>query len=411
MSIDAASRPLRVAVANWSFRRVGGTETYLSAILPQMLKHGMEVGIVREMERPMDRARIELPGEVPEWNLEVLGLDGVLQGVRDWGPDVIYTHILEDPDLEEGLLDIAPSVFDAHAYYGTCISGFKAHAWPVARPCHKQFGLPCLIHYLPRGCGGRNPVTMVRRFQREVRRAKLLPRYGALVVHSSYMREEYAQHGVERERIFNLSLGLFADAPADPLELGQVPVQLVPAQAATGKAPVRLVFSGRMDRPKGGSLLLESLPLIQRALDRPVLLTLAGDGPVRERWEREAAHLMRHHTDIEVVFAGWLSSKDVTDLFSSGDLLTIPSVWPEPFGRIGVEAGRVSLPSVAFAVGGIPDWLIDGVNGHLASGEPPTAVGFAEAVVKALRDPVHHAMLRNGARARSAGVIETGPPP
>ena len=63
----------------------------------------------------------------------------------------------------------------------------------------------------------------------------------------------------------------------------------------------------------------------------------------------------------------------------------------------GVEAGCVGLPAVAFAVGGIPDWLIPGKSGELAPGDPPTADGLALAIVRALADPTHLQRLRIGA--------------
>jgi hypothetical protein len=50
---------------------------------------------------------------------------------------------------------------------------------------------------------------------------------------------------------------------------------------------------------------------------------------------------------------------------------------------------------VAYATGGIPEWLAEGVNGCLAPGDPPTVDGLAAALVRCLSDlPRHRAMRR-----------------
>jgi glycosyltransferase involved in cell wall biosynthesis len=64
----------------------------------------------------------------------------------------------------------------------------------------------------------------------------------------------------------------------------------------------------------------------------------------------------------------------------------------------GPEAGLRGLPAAACAVGGIPEWLSDGVNGHLAPGDPPRAAGLARAIVECVREPVELARLSRGAR-------------
>ena len=79
------------------------------------------------------------------------------------------------------------------------------------------------------------------------------------------------------------------------------------------------------------------------------------------------------------------------------DLLAVPSLWPEPFGQVGVEGGRLGVPAVGYAVGGIPDWLIPGRSGELAPGDPPTVQGLAEAIVRVLADPSHYSSLCRGA--------------
>ena len=67
-------------------------------------------------------------------------------------------------------------------------------------------------------------------------------------------------------------------------------------------------------------------------------------------------------------------------------MFAVPSVWPEPFGLVGLEAASAGLPAIAFDVGGISQWLKDGVNGFLVPGNPPTARSLALGLVEAFAD-------------------------
>ena len=103
-----------------------------------------------------------------------------------------------------------------------------------------------------------------------------------------------------------------------------------------------------------------------------------------------------------IVFTGWCDEARLGTLMRDSRLLAVPSVWPEPFGSVGMAAARYGVPAAAFAVGGIPQWLHDGVNGHLAPGSPPTSAGLADAVVRCLRDPEHYEELSRGAQQVAA---------
>ena len=148
-----------------------------------------------------------------------------------------------------------------------------------------------------------------------------------------------------------------------------------------------------------GLILLDSLPIVAAALDRPIELTFGGDGPARDSWTRRAQAISARNTRVKTVFEGWLGPERIEELQAASDLLVMPSLWPEPFGRVGLESGSRGLPAAAFAVGGIPDWLYDGVNGYMAPGDPATPVGLAAAIAKCLRTPAEHERLRRGARA------------
>ena len=158
-----------------------------------------------------------------------------------------------------------------------------------------------------------------------------------------------------------------------------------------------MLFAGRMDLLKGGGVLLDALPHLLRTIGHPLHMTFVGDGPERRKWEEKAAQLQTREPRLRFNFTGWLDGEPLDCAFSESDLLVVPSLWPEPFGLLGPEAGLRGLPAVGFAVGGIPEWLLDGVNGRLAPGDPPTVEGLADAVTECLRDPAAYRQLRIGA--------------
>ncbi len=208
-------------------------------------------------------------------------------------------------------------------------------------------------------------------YARQHRRLRLLPRYQAVAVASRHMFEEYRRHGVGADRLHLLPL----------FPTGQIPDPTAPpARPMTG----RVLFVGRLTELKGPLLLVDAVCRVRAILQRQLTLVVAGDGPQRQQVEACA-----RNAGLDVEMAGWVEPERRTMLMRGADVLAIPGTWPEPFGLVGLEAGCVGLPAVAFAVGGIPDWLEAGVSGELAAADPPRAEKFADALVRALRDPEH----------------------
>ena len=397
---------LRIAVVNWSRRRVGGVETYLNTIIPELARAGHEIAFWCETDDPHERPQIGLPIGAPAWCVAALGAEQALAALRDWQPDVIYTHKLSDPNLERLVLKLAPAVFFAHDYNGTCISGDKTFKFPVVQPCSRRFGWECLVHYFPHRCGGLSPITMFKLYALQAKRLENLHLYDAIVTHSEHMLAELIKHGLSPQRAYNFPYYVHSTKtnghPMKELQPSSATDPMLKPSEADRETEQRtttewhLLFCGRMERLKGGQIFIDALPGVAAMLGRPLRVTFAGDGRDRESWERRAAEL--DNPKIAVEFTGWAERREIEALLEACDLLVVPSLWPEPFGLVGPEAGLSGVPVAAFAVGGIPDWLIDGVNGYLAPGNPPTAAGLAQAIINCLQDPATHARLRRGAR-------------
>jgi glycosyltransferase involved in cell wall biosynthesis len=381
---------MRIAIVTNNARVVGGVESYLDTVIPLLEAAGHEIALLCEDDAPTTLRPISRSTSAPVWSVAEIGAARWLDSLRRWRPDVIYTHGLSNPEFEARALAVAPAIAYAHDYRATCISGAKAFAFPATTPCVRRFGTGCLVNFYPRRCGGLNPMTMLTDFRRASRQLELLRSLRAVLTASEFVRAEYVRNGLAPEAVRCVGYPVVDRGGVRPV----TPETLAGASSA---APLRLLFAGRMEPLKGGRVLLDALPLISSALSRPLVLTFAGDGGARFEWARRADAINRRHPALRVEFTGWIETAALAALFDLSDLLVVPSLWPEPFGLVGPEAGMRGLPAAAFAAGGIPEWLTDGANGALAYGLPPTPADLANAIVRCLRDPVDHARLRNGA--------------
>ena len=100
---------------------------------------------------------------------------------------------------------------------------------------------------------------------------------------------------------------------------------------------------------------------------------------------------------LPVHFLGWQT--DVSRFLSSLDLLVVPSTRFEATTRVILEAYSAGVPVVAFPCGGIPEILIDGETGFLASSVTPDALAACIMSVLTMDITAVHAVVK---RARAA---------
>jgi glycosyltransferase involved in cell wall biosynthesis len=377
---------MKIAVLTHADRIVGGAETYLDTVLGRLAARGCELALSAEASAPDEAGRLAVDAVQARI---AIGPDpsAFLERLAGWKPDVTFLHGVEDVRIERGVIDRWPTVFFAHTYHGTCISSSKTRSFPSSTPCARTLGPGCLVYYLPRRCGGLSPVSMWAAYQLQQERRALIPRYTRVLTLSQHMRTEYIKHGVADEACHVLPH--FASQAGRTRELPPAP------------SPLRLLFAGRMERLKGAHVFVDTLPTVAERLERPVHATLVGEGRCRDSLERQAAALSGTCANVQCRFTGWLPGEAVAEVVQQNDLIVVPSLWPEPFGLVGPEAGALVVPAAAFDVGGISEWLLDGETGRLARGSR-TAASLADAVVACVGDPITYRRLSEGALALAA---------
>jgi glycosyltransferase involved in cell wall biosynthesis len=163
------------------------------------------------------------------------------------------------------------------------------------------------------------------------------------------------------------SLGL----PDEQVEVLRMPVARVaaPVLAPTG-TPVRLVAAGRLSTEKGFDVLLEAVALaVADGLD--VRLDLVGSGPEHDRLARVAAGL-----DGRVQLEPAQPREALWQRMDASQVLVVPSR-REGLGLVALEAIARGRPVIASRAGGLPEAVLDGVDGVLVPPEDPRALADA----------------------------------
>lgn len=269
----------------------------------------------------------------------------VRQMIRKFQPDVVFLHKLSDvPALEALTASGTPVIRMVHDHDLYCLRGYKYN--PLTRRiCTRGLSPYCIFPCggtLARNSSGKLPVTWVSYGDKQ-RELALNRRFQRLIVATDYMKAELIRNGFDAGRIE-------IHAP--------VPRSADVRFRCSFSERNRIVYAGQIIRGKGVDVLLEALAHVPSRFECIIL----GDGNHR-------AHCMQLSRKLglgdRVQFAGFVPQSEVAAYYQDASLAVMSSLWPEPFGAVGLEAMRCGLPVVAFDAGGIREWLIDGWNGFL----------------------------------------------
>lgn len=158
----------------------------------------------------------------------------------------------------------------------------------------------------------------------------------------------------------------------------------------------RLFFAGAVEEPiKGFSVLLAACESL-RQCRKDFELVATG----------EPAGVVNDHTR----FIGWLGQEELAHELADADIVVVPSIAQESFGRVAAEAMGAGIPVVASRIGGLPTTVLDGKTGLLF--EPRSANDLAAKLETLLANPWLRRRLGRAGRARFVreftweGVIE-----
>lgn len=136
------------------------------------------------------------------------------------------------------------------------------------------------------------------------------------------------------------------------------------------------VFAGRLVRVKGIMTLLEAM----RHVKSDAILNIAGAGEL----EPEMRQYVADHNLSNVRFLGHLGTDELAHLVQHALFTVVPSEWYENYSMTVIESLACGTPVIGANIGGIPEQVRDGWNGHLFA--PGDAVELAARMQHLLDD-------------------------
>lgn len=351
-----ASRPRAVLLLTARWARDGGVGAHVQCSAALLAEAGVHVTVLVGRVQSSERIEGVVVHESRPLFDRSASVEVRLGEALSDSYELVHIHQVDDPVLVDALQVRAPVVVSAHGY-PACTSG--VYYFRPGHECTRGHGPGCVPNLLGRGCAHmRNPSRLPSFYGLATRGLETLRRADLAVSYSSSVDRHLAANGISQRTI--------------------VPYFPTMRAAESSSAPARnhVVFAGRVAHAKGVHV------LIRAAREVDAEFTVCGDGPQLEAMRRLARRYAVHE---RVHFTGWLGPDDLSRQLAGASVLAVPSIWPEPFGIVGIEAFAAGRPAVASATGGIGDWLQDGVSGLLV--KPGDARALGGALAQLLADP------------------------
>lgn len=183
-----------------------------------------------------------------------------------------------------------------------------------------------------------------------------------------------------------------------------VDLQRFAPRTTSSNGVLRLLAVGRLVEKKGFHFLIAALA----GLKLPFTLTIAGDGPERERL-RQLVSL--NNLENRIVFRGAVTHIELPQMYAEADVVLVPSIQDASGDRDGLpnvvlEAMACGRAVIASDAGAIASAITDNESGLLVPPADPVALGAA--IRRLAADPIAREQLGRNGRRRAESDYEVG---
>jgi len=334
---------MKIAMLHWGFPPIiGGVETHLIFLLPELVKMGHEVSLLTgSAEDSPDHFDFHGAKIVRSQYFDLNWL--VKSGFQEMDESVYKV-------IYKFLEDLKPDVIHAHNMHYFC----RYHTRIVERYAI-QNKIPLIL-------------TAHNTWTDKLFLDLTCDIYwDRIIAISHYIERELMSVGVKKEKIDVIHHGIDSEL----FKPGEISKKLFKEHPQL-KRKKKIVFNpARMGLAKGCDITIAAFRLVKNKFPDAFLL-MSGSGNIID-WclsqNKDIAYLMSmiKHLDLEgSIYVNTFSiSEEMPDLYRLSDVIVYPSSTEEPFGLAMLEAMSSGKPIVVTNSGGMPEIIKDDINGYV----------------------------------------------
>ena len=318
----------------------GGAETSLAILLDGLRRLGLDEVLVTlsraQSDLPIRVIRIPRFATVPK-RLKLFGMPGLNSILANR-----LTKLLRENRIE--LLHVN----DTYSLRAAAKAA-EALEIPLVLSYHNNLNVPYSSYGYP------YPISSWMDY-REKGILKAAGKCPIVIADSNYIAQRLVEAGVSASRVKRIYIG------GSICEWGSPPIH-------HDDPNIRVLSVGVMQIHKGFQDLILAIKKLSTE-GWPLDVTMVGDGPYCSKLLELAERLGL--TD-RVKFVGRVSPQKLIGLYDWCDVVVVPTITPEPFGRVAVEAMSRGRPVIGTATGGLTEIIDNEQTGYLIPPATPSA--------------------------------------
>ncbi len=171
-----------------------------------------------------------------------------------------------------------------------------------------------------------------------------------------------------------------------------------PGKNCVADTLLHILMVGRINAWKGQTLLVDAISLLSASDKARIRVTMLGDvyGDQIHFKEKLVEQIEKLHLTNICTLQPFQA--DPVIHYKEADVVIVPSLLPEPFGLVAIEAMRASKPVIAAKHGGLKEIIQDGITGILF--EPRNAKALSSAISYIIQNPTDAKIMGKQGRAR-----------